>query len=126
MKKSTKILSLSAAALLVLVIAVILIRRRGRKVYLKDEYKGSDYNIYVFSSDFSNSVFYQGTLEYVILPFDYEKRVWVNTEGLVEPDGSLLKDYVPVKSVGVEQPSGRIKNIHLKGGGYIASDVLNL
>ena len=127
MKINTKYLLLSAAALLVVIILVIVIRRRGRKVYLKEQYRlNEDSVIYIFDKDKGNSVWFKGLLDYVVLPFDYKKKVWYNTEGLIEPDGTLFPEYVPVKAVGEKMPSGKIKTVYLKDGGLIASELLNI
>lgn len=92
MNKKTKILILSAVALLVVVLVIVILRRRGRKAgydsgyssgdavssilrkktYLKDRYRlNNAYTIWVVddpevSSD--SDTYYQGVLEYVFVP----------------------------------------------------------
>lgn len=116
MKKSTKILSLSAAALLVIVIAIILIRRRGRKVYLKDKYRlNNAYYIEIRpEGDWENYIFYNGTLEYVIVP--YKART-------VSSDGS---EFVQVSGIGELGSDGKVRRLKLKGSQFVDTRYLNL
>ena len=127
MKINTNTLLLSAAALLIVVILIIVIRRRGRKVNLKEEYRlNEDSVIYIFDKDNGNYVWYKGVLDYVVLPFNYQKKKWYNTDGINEPDGTLFAEYVPVKSIGYKMPSGKIKTVRLNGVGLIATELLNI
>lgn len=137
MKKSTKILSLSAAALLVLLIAVILIRRRGRKVKIRQYRLDYNQDVWVYNQDFSDSIFYRGTLYYVILAPGWKNKIVlpsqddsVTTASLIvtNPDTSSsgLDDfnnykYVPIVALGVRDAKGSVKTERLKSIHYIAS-----
>lgn len=119
MKRSAKILSLSAAALLVVVVSIILIRRRGRKVYLKDKYRlNRNYQIWIHpESDWFNYLYYEGTLDYVIVPHNAEET---------SSDG---KEYIQITGIGELQSDDRIRrNIfsRKKGKFFIEKNYLNL
>ena len=119
MKKTTKILSLSAAALLVLVVAIILIRRRGRKVYLKDKYRlNNKYQIWIHpENDWFNYLYYEGTLDYVIVPFNAQE---------ISSDG---KDYIRISGIGELQSDDRVRKLMFnrrKGNFFIEKSYLNL
>lgn len=114
MKRKTKILSLSAVALLVVAILVIVIRRRGRKVSIVEPYRlNNSYDIYLYAEDLDNYDFYRGTLDYVIMPYNWKNKY-------VETDKGLYKDKLyPVIGIGYRLPSGKIKRIILKETAYI-------
>lgn len=116
MKKSMKILSLSASVIMVLVITVILIRRRGRKVYLADKYRlNNAYYINVHpEEDWENYIFYNGTLDYVIVPHNART---------VSSDGS---EYIQVSGIGALGSDGKVRRMSLKGNQFIDTRYLNL
>lgn len=112
MKKNIKILSLSAAMLLV--VLVIVIRRRGRKVSIAEPYRlNAAYDILLFDQDLSHFHFYRGTLDYVIMPYD-----WKNKSRTIDRDG-IAETYYPVIGIGFNQPSGKVKRIMFKETVYI-------
>ena len=119
--KRNKIIILSVASLLVIVVvAIVLIRRRGRKVYLKPEYRlNEDEYIYVFDRNLGNRKFFKGTLDYVVLPYNYEKLSF-------EADDGIKHVMYPVKAYGWLQPNGRIEKINLKEYTYIDRGYLSL
>lgn len=115
MKKNGKILVVAAALLAVLIIVAVMVRRRGRKVYLKPEYRlNENHVIYIVPADGSDGTFYQGILDYVIVPFNAE-----NTD----LNGQKL---IQVSAVGQMLPDGRIVRVRLKGKNYIQLNVLDL
>lgn len=114
MKRKTKILSLSAVALLVVAILVIVIRRRGRKVYIVEPYRSNNsYDIYLYAEDLDNYDFFRGTLDYVVMPYGWKKKT-INTNIAIEPE-----TLYPVIGIGYKLPSGKIKRIRLKETAYI-------
>ena len=116
MSKKTKTIILSAVALLVLMIAVILIRRRGRKVYLKDKYRlNNAYYIEVRpEEDWENYIFYNGTLDYVVVP--YKART-------ISSDGS---EFVQITGIGELGSDGKVRRLRLKGSQFVDTRYLNL
>ena len=116
MKKSTKILSLSAAALLIIIFIVFIISRRGRKVYLADKYRlNNAYYINVYpEDDWDNYIFYNGTLDYVIVP--YKART-------ISSDGS---EYIQVSGIGELGSDGNVRRMKLKGNMFVDTRYLNL
>ena len=120
MKKSEKILFAVIAIVVAMVAVVFFVKRRGRKVYLKDYYlnKGNVPFNRVFihpQNDWVNgSHYYDSTLKYVVLPF--------NADTVLE-DG---REYVEVKAIGYELVDGRIVKANLKEKSYIEKDTLNI
>lgn len=123
--KRNKIIILSVASLLViLVVAIVLIRRRGRKVYVRNGLSGRVYLYGGFDgSEFQSSLWYEQVLEYVVLPFDWENKtlsVEHYNEGMVDfINASNPFVFVPVKAVGVLDASGKVRKIVLKETQYI-------
>ena len=118
MKLNNKTLILSAASLLVvLVIAIVLIRRRGRKVYLKEKYRlNPAYRIWIVPEvgDYDRGKYFDGILDYVV----------------IKPDASTLTDdngqeLVAVKAVGI-QFSDSVRRFNLDGTYYIETRYLDL
>ena len=116
MKKRTEILLLSAAALLFVVALIIVIRRRGRKVFLKDKYRlNPAYYINVHpESDWSNFLYYNGTIDYVVVPFN---------ASTVESDGST---YIRVIAIGELGSDGKVRRMKLTGNNYVDTKYLNI
>lgn len=117
MKRKTEIiLSLSAVALLVVAILVIVIRRRGRKVYLKESYRlNNNYYISIHPEDnWDDYIWYNGTLDYVVIP--YKART-------IESDTNT---YIEVKAVGELGSDGKIRRLKLDKGQFIDQHYLNL
>lgn len=114
MKRKTKILSLSAVALLVVAILVIVIRRRGRKVYIVEPYRSNNsYDIYLYAEDLDNYDFFRGTLDYVIMPYNWKNKY-------LETDIAINKTKLyPVIGIGYKLPSGKVKRVKLKETAYI-------
>jgi len=118
--KKKEILLLSAAALLVIVTIIVIIRRRGRKVYLKDEYRLNDETyVYVFNRDLEGRKYFNGTLDYVVLPYNFEKLAF-------EADDGVKHVMYPVKAYGMLQPNGKIQKLKLKEYAYIDRGYLSL
>ena len=117
---------IAAALLIAIVIVTVVIRRRGRKVFIKDTYVDNYDRIYVFSKDFDSSTWYQGRLKYVMIPYNYERDIFINAENRNEPTGILINEYVPVIAIGEEMPNGKVKTVRLNGGGYIGKQFLNI
>lgn len=114
--KKKEILLLSAAALLVMIALVVVIRRRGRKVYLKDKYRlNNAYYIEVRpEEDWENYIFYNGTLDYVVVP--YKART-------ISSDGS---DFVQITGIGELGSDGKVRRLRLKGSQFVDTRYLNL
>lgn len=124
--KLNKTLFLSVASLLILsVIAFVLVRRRGRKVYLSGEYRLNDNEfVYLYDKTLSDSnrVFYKGTLDYVILPYNYRKLAI----GGQDAYGNVAVTYYPVKAIGYLQPNGKIVKVNFKDYAYVNPAYLEL
>lgn len=115
MEKNKKILVVAAALLAVLIIVAVVVRRRGRKVYLKPEYRlNNNHVIYIVPADGRDGSFYQGNLDYVIVPFNAEN---------IDLDG---QKFIQVSGAGQMLPDGRIVRVRLKGKNYIQTNVLDL
>lgn len=138
MNKKTKILILSAVALLVVVLVLVILRIRGRKadgdesgsagsvfsslfrkkVSLKDSYRlNNNYVVWVVDNpeDASDSdTFYQGTLDYVLVPAGAEQ---------VTDSGGYV--WTPVTGVGLYINGSRVKTMFGKTR-YIESKYLAL
>lgn len=114
--KKKEILLLSAAAILVMIALVFVIRRRGRKVYLKDKYRlNNAYYIEVRpEEDWENYIFYNGTLDYVVVP--YKART-------ISSDGS---DFVQITGIGELGSDGKVRRLRLKGSQFVDTRYLNL
>lgn len=121
MRFKNKAIILSVASLLVaMVVTIILIRRRGRKVFLKDEYRLNDEAyVYVFNRDLEGRKYFNGTLDYVVLPYNYEKLAY-------EADDGVKHVMYPVKAYGILQPNGNIQKLRLKEYTYIDKGYLSL
>lgn len=114
--KNKEILLLSAAALLVIVTCLILIRRRGRKVYLKEKYRlNNAYYVEVRpENDWENYIFYNGTLDYVIVP---------RKARTISSDGS---EFVQITGIGELGSDNKIRRMRLKGSQFVDTRYLNL
>lgn len=115
MTKSTKILSLSAAALLAVIVLIVIVRRRGRKVFLNDKYRlNNQYYIYIHpEDDWNNTLYYNGTLDYVIVPHNAQT---------VESDGTV---FVQISGIGELGSDGKVRRMNLKGSQFIDTSYLN-
>lgn len=119
---NNRTLLLSASVLLVVAVTVIVIRRRGRKVYLAEHYRLNE-NTYVYlhyksegASDFDSRQFFKGTLDYVVVPWNYKDDVWTM-------DGVY---YYPVTAIGYLMPDGKVKRVKLDSRAYIASRYIGI
>lgn len=114
--KKKEILLLSAAALLVIVTIIVIIRRRGRKVFLKDKYRlNNAYYVEVHpENDWDNYIFYNGTLDYVIVP---------RKARTVSSDGS---EFIQVTGIGELGSDNKIRRMRLKGAQFVDTRYLNL
>lgn len=129
--KRNKTLILSAVLLLVvLVSAIIVIRRRGRKVYLKTDFRASspdkydDVYVYLYSPDLDSSIYYKDILDYVVLPFDYKKKV--KSKENTAYISSKVDNYYPVIAIGYKHTDGKIRRENLKEISYIKEDWLEI
>ncbi len=116
MKKNSEILLLSVAALLVVVAVVVIVRRRGRKVFLKDKYRlNGNYYINVHpEGNWEDFIYYNGTMEYVVVPFKAET---------VDSDGTT---YIQVSAIGELGSDGKVRRMKLKGSNYVDTRYLEL
>lgn len=116
MKRNANIIILSAASLLVVALVIVLIRRRGRKVYVKEPYRlNNNYQVRVHpESDWSNFLFYEGTLDYVVVPRNAQT---------LESDGST---YIQVSAIGELGTDGKIRRMSLTGKNFVDTRYLNL
>lgn len=116
MNKRSKTIILSAVALLAVVLVLVIVRRRGRKVYLSDKYRLNDsYYIAVRpEDDWENYIYYNGTLDYVIVPHNART---------VSSDGS---EFIQVSGVGELGSDGKVRRMKLSGAQFIDKRYLNL
>lgn len=116
--KRNKIIILSVASILViLVVAIVLIRKRGRKVYLKEKYRlNTDYRIWIVPDvdDYDHGKYFDGILDYVVID-PKAPTLTGNTGG----------DLIAVKAVGI-QFSDSVRRFNLDGTYYIETRYLNL
>lgn len=123
--KRNKIIILSAVALLVVILVIVVIRRRGRKIYLSDEYRlNPDEYVYLYDESLNegSKVFYKGNLEYVVIPYNFQKKA-VND---VDVYGNPVATYYPVIAIGYLQPNGKVQRVNLKNTAYINPAYINL
>lgn len=135
MKKSVKILSLSAAALLAVVVLIVIVRRRGRKesdgspmsgnpsisnslnaltgkkINLKESKQNAVTAIYY--NDFNNYYYFDKTLRYVVIP--------PTPDRVDDEDGKV---FVEIVAVGYLLPNGRLKRTVLSNKCYISQSLL--
>lgn len=117
MRNKKVILSLSAAALLAIaIVTVIVVRRRGRKVTIKDKYRlNNSYYIEIHpESNWSDFIYYNGTLDHVYIR---------KNAPVLESDGEI---YIEICAVGELNSAGDINRVKIKPGNYIAQKYLNL
>lgn len=109
MKKKTAYITMSV--ILVALIIFIVIRKRGRKVYLKEEYRlNNAYQIYTYASmDDYEGVYYQGTLDYVVVPYGAKEEILNNSTDV----------YLPIIAVGQALSNGKVQRVRLKNIAYI-------
>ena len=116
--KRNNIIILSAAVLLALIgLAIVIVRRRGRKVYLKDKYRlNSAYRIWIVPDvgDYDRGKYFDGILDYVVIA--------PNAPTLTNDDGGGM---VAVKAVGI-QFSDSVRRFNLDGTYYIETKYLDI
>lgn len=116
--KRNKIIILSVASLLIIaIVAIILIRRRGRKVYLKEKYRlNTAYRIWIVPDvgDYDRGKYFDGILDYVVIKPD--------APTLTGDDGGGL---IAVKAVGI-QFSDSVRRFNLDGTYYIETKYLDI
>lgn len=119
---NNRTLLLSAAVLLVVAVTVIVIRRRGRKVYIAEPYRLNE-NEYIYinykskgASDFESHQFFKGTLDYVVVPWNYKDDVWTRN-GVY---------YYPVTAIGYKMPDGKVRRVKFDSRAYIASRYIGI
>lgn len=120
MKKADKILLVAIVIITIIIAIVFFVKRRGRKVQLKDYYTNQNYvpnnRVYIHPQGnwINGSYYYDSTLKYVRVPFNADT---------VMQDG---REYIEVKSIGYELVDGRVVEAQLKEKSFIEKDTLNI
>lgn len=113
---------ITSAVLAVVIITVALVSKYGgRKVKIMDEFINNG-PIWIFTFDSNGELkvetSYDSSMRYVILPYFYKGRKFYYN--------GIEYTAIPVKAVGIEDGSGKVRRIYVQKGSYVSLGVLEI
>ncbi len=109
----------AAILAIVIIIVVIVIKLGGKKLKIKDSAKKNRIWLYTLDNGKAEpKQYYDGILEYVIVPYRYSERDL--------PFDEVSAAGIPVKGVVFRSPSGKIQRSYLPSGFYIMKNNLEI